>query len=153
MLAIVRKSFKACVQKKRMESYEKLLEEAYAKVKVVRAGGERFEMPKLESQIVGKNTIVSNLAQVAGILRRDINQLARFLQKELSLPSKIENNRLVIIGKVSSGKLNEKLALYVEEFVKCAVCKKVDTELVSEKGIKFKHCLACGAKSPVKYHF
>jgi len=29
-------------------------------------------------------------------------------------------------------------------------CKKPDTEIISEKGIKFKHCLACGAKYPIK---
>ena len=42
--------------------------------------------------------------------------------------------------------------MYVREFVICPVCGKPDTEMLSEKGIKLKNCLACGAKNPIKYH-
>src|SRR3989344_3172142 len=39
-----------------------------------------------------------------------------------------------------------------KELATCTECKKPDTEIISEKGIKFKNCLACGAKSPVRYN-
>ena len=135
-----------------MESYEELLNEAYKKVKVVKTGGERFEIPKVEGQISGKNTIITNIAQIASYLRRPLEHLARYLQKELAVPGKIEGDRLVLITKLNSQKVNEKVQQYAKEFVICPECQKPDTELIAEKGIKFKNCLACGAKSPIRYH-
>ena len=55
-------------------------------------------------------------------------------------------NILLVSGLVST------IDKYSKEFVVCPVCGKPDTEMISEKGIKYKHCLACGAKSPIKYH-
>ena len=135
-----------------MESYEKLLDEAYSKVKVVKTGGERFEIPKVEGQISGKNTIITNIAQIAAYLRRPLDHLAKYLQKELAVPGKIDGDRLILITKLNSQKVNDKIQQYAKEFVICPECQKPDTEIVAEKGIKFKHCLACGAKSPIRYH-
>ena len=135
-----------------MESYEELLKDAYKKVKVVKTGGERFEIPKVEGQISGKNTIITNISQIASYLRRPLDHLARYLQKELAVPGKIEGDRLVLITKLNSQKVNEKIQQYAKEFVICPECQKPDTELITEKGIKFKNCLACGAKSPIRYH-
>jgi len=136
-----------------METYEKLLDEAYSKVKVVKTGGERFEIPKVEGQISGKNTIITNISQIATYLRRPLDHLAKFLQKELAVPGKIDGDRLILITKLNSQKVNDKIQQYAKEFVICPECQKPDTEIIAEKGIKFKHCLACGAKSPIRYHF
>src|SRR3989344_5714324 len=108
-----------------MKSYEDLLEEAYKKIKVVTASSDRFETPRVQGQVQGKNTIITNIGEIASYLRRPADQIAKF---------------------------NDKIALYTKEFVLCAECKKPDTEVISEKGIKFKHCLACGAKSPIRYN-
>ncbi len=134
-----------------MESYEELLKKAYQKVKVVSKNSERFEIPKVQGQVAGKNTIITNISQISSYIRRPLDQLAKFLQKELAAAGKIENDRLILNTKLNSQKVNEKIELYTKEFVICPVCTKPDTEIISEKGIKFKHCLACGAKSPVKY--
>jgi len=134
-----------------MDNYENLLEEAYKKVKVIEKGSERFEIPKVEGQVAGKNTIITNIAQIASYLRRPLEHLAKFLQKELAVPGKIENERLILITKLSSQKVNDKIAIYAKEFVICPECQKPDTEIVVDKGIKVKHCLACGAKSPIKH--
>lgn len=133
-----------------MESYEKLLEKAYNGIKTATGSSERFEVPKVKGQVAGKNTIITNMAQIASYVRRPIEQIAKFLQKELATPGKLENDRLILIAKLGSDKVNEKLELYVKEFVICNECKKPDTEIVSEKGIKLKHCLACGAKTPIR---
>ena len=131
-------------------TYEELLKKAYKEVKVVSHSGERFEIPKVAGQVSGKNTIITNITVIANYLRRPVDHLARFLQKELAAFGKIEGDRLILNTKLSSTKVNEKIQLYAKEFVTCPVCNKPDTEIISEKGIKFKHCLACGAKSPVK---
>lgn len=133
-----------------MKSYEELLKQAYNKVKIVSKGSDRFSVPDVSGMISGKNTIITNIKQIADYLRRPIEHLAKYLQRELATSGKMENDRLVLNTKVNSGKANDKILLYTKEFVICPECQKPDTEIVSEKGIKFKHCLACGAKSPVK---
>jgi len=134
-----------------METYEQLLDEAYKKIKVVETNTERFEIPKVLGQVSGKNTIISNIADIAAYLRRPIEQLSKFLQKELAVSGKIDNDRLILNTKLNSGKVNDKIQEYSKEFVICPECKKPDTEIITDKGIKYKHCLACGAKSPIKH--
>ncbi|MEK6928255.1 MAG: translation initiation factor IF-2 subunit beta [Nanoarchaeota archaeon] len=136
-----------------METYEQMLDEAYKKVKVVEKSKDRFEVPSVTGQVAGKNTIITNIAQIASYIRRPIDQIAKFLQKELATPGKVENDRLILMTKLNSQKVNEKVLLYTKEFVICPECHKPDTEIIADKGIKFKHCLACGAKSPVKHKF
>lgn len=133
-----------------METYEKLLDRAHEKIKVVQTGGERFEMPKVQGQVSGKNTIITNIAAIASYIRRPIEQVAKFLIKELATPGEVENDRLILKTRLSSQRVTEKLELYVKDFVICPECKKPDTEVVVEKDIKFKHCLACGAKTPIR---
>ena len=134
-----------------MESYEKMLENAYKQIKRVESS-ERFEIPKVSGQVAGKNTIIDNIHVIASYLRRPVEQIVRFLQKELAVAGKLEKDRIIFNTKLNSQKVNEKIEMYAKEFVFCPVCSKPDTEIVSEKGIKFRHCLACGAKSPIKYH-
>jgi len=133
-------------------SYEQLLDKVYKDIKVVAGTGERFEVPKVEGQVAGKNTVITNIVQIADYLRRDVNHLSKFLQKELAVAGRLENNRLVLKTKLNSSKVNDKVERYAKEFVVCPVCGKPDTEIVSDKGVKNKHCLACGARSPVKYN-
>lgn len=133
-----------------MESYETLLNEAYSQVKVVKKNNERFEVPAAVGQLIGKATVITNLNAIATYLRRPIEHLAKFLQKELAVPGKIENERLVLNTRLNASKVNEKVVAYTKEFVLCNECGKPDTELIVDKGYKFKSCLACGAKSPVR---
>lgn len=133
-----------------MEQYESLLQEAYEKVKVVQKGGERFEVPPVVGQVAGKATIITNITQIASYIRRPPEHLAKYLQKELATSGKIDGERLILNAKLNSAKVNEKVLSYTKEFVICNECKKPDTNIVAEKGIKFKHCEACGAKSPVR---
>jgi translation initiation factor 2 subunit 2 len=133
-----------------METYEQLLDRAYKNLKVATSTGERFEIPKVQGQISGKNTIITNLTAIASHIRRPAEHLGKFLLKELAAPGSIEGERLILKTKLNSSRVNEKVEMYVKDFVLCPECKKPDTEVISEKGIKFKHCLACGAKTPIK---
>ena len=132
-----------------MENYEKLLEKAYKEVKIVKTGSERFEIPKVKGMIEGKNTIITNFKEIADYIRRPMENIVKFLQKELAASGKVEGDRLILNTKLNSLKVNEKIQMYAKEFVICPVCRKPDTEIITEKGVKFRHCLACGAKSPV----
>ena len=134
-----------------MQTYQELLKKAYKEVKVVETGKDRFEMPKVEGQVSGKNTIITNINVIASYLRRPMEHLSKFLQKELAVPGRIEKDRLILYTRLNSKKVNEKIDFYANNFVICPVCKKPDTEIQTEKGIKIKNCLACGAKSSIKY--
>lgn len=131
-------------------NYEELLENAYKKIKVVDTSSERFEIPKVKGQVQGKNTIITNITEIANKIRRPVEHLAKFLQKQLAVSGFIKGDRLILKTRLGSSRVNEKIELYVKEFVLCHECKKPDTEIITEKHIKFKHCLACGAKYPIK---
>ena len=134
-----------------METYEKLLEEAYKKIKsTIENSGERFEIPKIEGHFEGKKTILTNFYQIASYLRRNPEHFQKFMLKELAAQGQRDGDRLILNIKVPSTKINQKIEDYAYEFVLCRECKKPDTELLREDRITFIHCLACGAKHPVR---
>jgi translation initiation factor 2 subunit 2 len=130
--------------------YEKLLKEAYSKVKQVESSSARFEIPKIQGHYEGKKTILTNFSQIASYLRRKPEHLQKFLLKELAASGQKEGDRLVINSKVPSSKINEKIDAYAKEFVICKECGKPDTEIIREDRLSFVHCLACGAKHSVR---
>jgi len=133
-----------------MESYEKLLEEAYGKIKKADSNGERFEFPKAEGHFEGKKTIITNFCQIVSIFRRNPEHLQKFLLKELAASGQKEGDRLVLNIKVPSSRINQKIEEYANEFVICKECSKPDTELMREDRITFIKCMACGAKHSVR---
>lgn len=133
-----------------MMEYEKLLDEAYGKVKQVSANSERFEIPKIEGHFEGKKTILTNFLQIVDYIRRKPEHLQKFLLRELATSGQIEGGRLVLNIKVPSTKIKQKIDEYIREFVLCKECKKPDTELLKEDRLLFINCLACGAKHSVR---
>lgn len=133
-----------------MENYEKLLDEAYNKVKVVERKSDRFEVPVIEGHIEGKKTILTNFIVIASYIRRDPEHFQKFILKELATSGQREGERLVLNNKIPSSKINAKIDQYVKEFVICKECGKPDTELKKENRLSFIYCLACGAKHPVR---
>lgn len=129
--------------------YEQLLDDAYEKVKISSGNGERFEIPKLNINVVGNKTIISNFIQVTSRVRRKPEDLCKFFSKELAAMCKMEGDRLILNRKIPEKQVQDKFKLYVERYVLCRACKKPDTELVKSGGLSLVHCLACGAKSPL----
>jgi len=133
-----------------MTNYEKLLDEAYKKVKQIKISNGRFEIPKIEGHFEGRKTILTNFFQIASYIRRKPEHFQKFMLRELAASGQKEGNRLVLNIKVPSTKINQKIEQYVKEFVLCKECKKPDTELIKEDRLSFIHCLACGAKHSVR---
>lgn len=133
-----------------MENYEQLLDQAYSKVKQIKGNGERFEIPKIEGRFEGKKTILTNFFTIASHLRRNHEHFQKFILKELATSGQKEGDRLVLNNKIPSKKINAKIEDYVNEFVLCKECKKPDTEIIKEDRLNFLHCLACGAKHPIR---
>ena len=133
-----------------METYEKLLEEAYKKVKQVDNSNTRFEIPKVEGHLEGKKTILTNFFHIASHIRRKPEHFQKFMLRELAASGQKEGDRLVLNIKVPSIKINQKIEQYVKEFVLCKECGKPDTELKKQDRLTFINCLACGAKHSVR---
>ncbi len=133
-----------------MADYEELLDKAYAEMPKRSAEESRFEMPVLDAFIQGSKTIVRNIDDAIGKIRREKQDVIRYMTKELALPVSYENGRLTLSGKVNARLLNEKFSDYVNKNVLCKECKKPDTHPVEEHGIKVLKCEACGAKSPLR---
>jgi len=130
--------------------YEKMLDKLYKEVKPLEVSSERFEIPKVKGHIEGTKTIIANFSQIYSTLRRTPEHITKFLFKELATPGTIDGERLILNRKLSSKSINDKIEEYATEFVICKECKKPDTEIVREDRVAFIHCLACGAKHPVR---
>jgi len=133
-----------------MNNYEKLLEEAYKKVKQIDVSSNRFEIPKVQGHFEGKKTILTNFFQLASHIRRNPEHFQKFMLKELAASGHKDGDRLILNIKVPSAKINLKVEQYVKEFVLCKECGKPDTELTKEDRFTFIKCLACGAKHSVR---
>lgn len=131
-------------------SYDEMLDKAYKSLPTVSAKTTRFEVPSITGSIQGNKTLLTNLNQVADKLGRPPEHLVKFLSKDLATTSDTKNNTTTFVGKFNSKLLNEKIQKYLKEFVTCQQCGKPDTKLIKEKGITFKRCEACGAKSTVR---
>jgi translation initiation factor 2 subunit 2 len=133
-----------------MTEYEKLLDEAYKKIKVVVGEtGERFKVPEMDVFVEGSKTIIINFSQICNHLRRKPEHLSKFLSKELAAYSLMDGDRLILNRKLPKAKINDKILLYVKDFVICKECKKPDTEIIKQDNFSFIHCLACGAKRSI----
>lgn len=134
-----------------MEDYEKLLEEAYKKVKPIESTGIRFDVPKVKTIIEGYKTIFVNFGEICSYLKRPKAHVEKFLEKEVAIPGKIDGDRLIFAGKIPATKLDDKVKEYIKEFIICKECGKYDTELLKEGPYYFVHCLVCGAKHAISY--
>ncbi len=133
-----------------MENYEKLLDNAYKNLKQTDSSSGRFEIPQIKGHHEGKKTILTNFFQIASHIRRNPEHFQKFILKELAASGHQDKDRLVLNIKVPSEKINQKIKQYVKEFVLCKECQKPDTELKKQGRLTFLHCLACGAKHPVR---
>jgi len=136
-----------------LPSYEDMLEEAYSNLaeKANIITKDRIEIPLPKIDYLKKWTIIENAKEILDILNRDPSIFIKYLQKEYNVSSKMEENKIIIMKKISFESVNEKLSKFIREFVQCPVCKKLDTILVKKERILFIRCLVCGAESPVLY--
>jgi len=136
-------------------SYEEMLNEAYEKLSSMKVlqrstlGSINIPLPKIN--YIGKWTSIENAGAICDVINRDINLLAEFLQKEFSVASKIEDKKIILQKKIEFDKIKAKIDKFVDIFVRCPICKKLDTRLEKRERVYIIKCLACGAESPVIY--
>ena len=131
-------------------NYEEMLNKAIKDLPKLNDSKARFEVPKVKGHIQGNRTIISNFHLIAKKLNRDPSFLLKFILRELASAGELSSTAAIIKSKVSSEKINEKIAKFVGEFVLCPECNKPDTILKKERGITIKICQACGSKTAVR---
>lgn len=131
--------------------YTELLDRAFSKLPSLSASASDFVIPSVESFVQGSKTIIKNAAAIADKARRKQEDIARYLSKELAVPSSVEEQQLVVNGKFSNDDLNKRIKRYFEVYVICGECHKPDTHLESAgRGMLNIICEACGARYGVK---
>jgi len=133
-----------------MNEYENLLKRARKDLPEQVLEKERFEPPRFESFVQGAKTIIKNFSEVANLLQRDQQHLIKFIAEQAGTQGEMDNHRLVIKGQKTQNFLNNKLDLYIKEFIICKQCGKPDTEIRTEEGIARIKCKACSAKYTVR---
>jgi translation initiation factor 2 subunit 2 len=132
-----------------MAGYEDLLVKAYNSIPQKAQSHERFEVPRVESFIQGSKTIVKGFNLLINNMRREKKHFLKYLTKETASPITEGNNQLIISGKIGAIQLNRLIESYFNQFVLCPECKKPDTKVITQDGIRMLKCEACGAVKPI----
>ena len=111
---------------------------------------ERFEVMKVKGLLQGNKTVLSNLVQIADQLRRPIEHLLKYLTKELAAKADQKGQYTIFNTKLQSSLINDKIAVYVEQYVYCKQCGRPDTTMTKNGPAWQISCQACGAKYSIK---
>jgi putative translation initiation factor aIF-2 beta subunit len=88
--------------------YDAMLERAHQNMPKAVLEKERFEIPKARGRLEGNKTVISNMQQIAGALRRPIDHMIKFLLKELATPGEMRRSNMVLGSKVSASRIKLK---------------------------------------------
>ena len=128
-------------------NYEKLLKRGFDHLPKSLKTFNRFEIPTVESKIMGNKTLIENFKTIADKLNRKEDLLAKHLLKEIGTSGYTENRGLVLHGKFSNNFLNQKLIDYCKKYVICEKCNRPDTKIIKNGTIL--KCEACGHMKPL----
>jgi len=131
--------------------YESLLKRAEELLPINVFETNRFEIPRVDSFIMGNRTIVKNFRDIASVLNRDVDPLLKYVLRELATAGNMSGQEAIFQGKFSSSVISEKIEKYAKESVICSECNRPDTRIIREDRITFLQCEACGARYPIKH--
>lgn len=132
-----------------MLSYDDMLKSAREQVPDEILNAERLEIPKLKSIVIGNKTEITNFGEVAGIIRREVKMMMKYMTRELGSAGVLEGRKAIFNGKFGGIMINEKFDKYLEEYVMCKECGKPDTSIATENRQWFLKCEACGARRSI----
>jgi len=133
-----------------MKNYEHMLKEAEKKISRDISKENRLEIPPANVIIQGNKTFITNFTDITNSIRRDPKHLAKFLFRELAKAGHVDNTRLILQGKIIKSLVQDKINVYIKEFVYCKECNRPDTNFIKEGRFYFLKCEACGAKHPLR---
>ena len=114
----------------------------------------RYKMPKIQAKIEGRGngikTVLVNIIELAGALKRDPPEVTKFFGCELGAQTIYSTDtgadRAIVNGAHTEVDLQKSLAKYIEHFVLCRNCRLPETHYKIKSGVVSQVCLACGNK-------
>lgn len=106
----------------------------------------RYKMPALSTKILGRETVVTNLEQVAKALDRSPDVIMKYF----SVMSGCGMNGNKLMGGYEAGYLQQILQHFIERYVICESCNNPETYLSARSDNIRKVCKACGSHKPVR---
>ena len=116
----------------------------------IKSSDDRFEIPRIQSNIEGNRTFLRNFFEIANFLNRKPTHFLKFLTSELGTSGNVDGNRIIFQGKHTRMQIEKALNRYVEQYVLCQTCGKPDTRLEIQDRILMMRCDACGASQAVR---
>jgi len=132
------------------DPYESLLKKAYTHITEPSEDDGRFTVPNARVYIEGKTTVLENFTDIVSTLRRDPENVMKFLLGELGTAGKLEGTRAVFNGKFDYSQIAPLITKYTQDYVICSECGKPDTRIVKEGRILTLRCDACGSHRPIR---
>jgi translation initiation factor 2 subunit 2 len=130
-------------------NYDDMLDRGIDQTPDIDADSERFEVPEPDVRQEGHATVFENFQTVCDDLGRAEEHLLKFLQDELGTSAHIdESRRARFTGEFDTGRIQDAIDAYTDEYVRCSECGLPDTDIKREQGAEMLHCAACGARSP-----
>lgn len=110
----------------------------------------KLVLPKPEVTVANKKSIVSNFRAICAKLNRTEQEVAKFMEQELSTKVSIDGNGgLKLEGSFRLPRIQSNLASYIETFMRCKECNGYVTEVVKENRITYINCKGCLAKKAI----
>lgn len=132
------------------EDYEKLLDKAEGMFADSTQSEARLKIPEPDIIREGKATIVRNFTDIADMVSRDPQHIAKFLMKEFGIGVTVTGKRLIINRKLSYEQIASKISQYLDSYVMCYECGSPDTEIQRVGRTNLLTCKACGAQHPIR---
>ena len=81
------------------DNYSKLLDRAFSMLPTLSVEKVDFKVPEVDAILQGNKTIIRNFYQIADTARRDKEEIAKYITKEIAAPVSIDDQKLVIGAK------------------------------------------------------
>lgn len=136
-----------------MDNYnlDNLLDRLYSQLSKMTGGSKKYVLPKPESTILNKRTIISNIQEIAKELKREPTDIQSYLSLELGTSTSFSGEgHMIIVGIFKQGAIEKNILRYITECVQCTTCKSIDTFTKKEDRITFLCCNKCKALKSIK---
>src|SRR3990167_11334179 len=100
-------------------AYNALLEKALKEIPKDLTSKERFELPRIISNIQGSRTVIKDFVKVVNDLRRDPQKTAKILTQNLGTSFTVQGNDITLKGKFSGIEIQKIFQDFVKEFILC----------------------------------
>ncbi|CUI14316.1 eukaryotic initiation factor-like protein, putative [Bodo saltans] len=138
-------------------SYHALLDRVYEELRAknpslssTEVSRNQIPVPQIE-RYGSKKTAVANFKNICDAINRSMEEVKDYLDKELSTTGSIDSSNCLILKlqNVKSIQFEGIIIKYIDEFVKCHSCKKINSTLQKEDRITVLKCNLCQASRTV----